>query len=74
MKIYFLLLVASPEETLESLMSGRALRGRAITRGYFGVSLTNFEECFGPRGKKEPDIHFKSNQYFRNSLPNNRHE
>ena len=39
MKIYFLLLVASPQETLETLMSGRALRGRAITRGYFGFLL-----------------------------------
>lgn len=37
----------------------------------FSVSLTNFEECFGPRGNREPDIHFKSNQYVRNSLSSN---
>ena len=40
----------------------------------FWVSLTNFEVCFGPRGNKESGIHFKSNQYFRNSLSNNMHE
>lgn len=34
----------------------------------FSVSLTNFEECFGPRGDGESDMHFKSNKYVRSSL------
>lgn len=48
MKIYFLLLVASPQETLETLMSGRALRGRAITRGYFGFLLLTSRNASDP--------------------------
>ena len=48
MKIYFLLLVASPQETLETLMSGRALRGRAITRGYFGFLLLTWRNASDP--------------------------
>jgi hypothetical protein len=48
MKIYFLLLVASPQETLETLMSRRALRGRAITRGYFGFLLLTSRNASDP--------------------------
>jgi len=48
MKIYFLLLVASPQETLETLMSGRALRGRAITRGYFEFLLLTSRNASDP--------------------------
>jgi len=48
MKIYFLLLVASPHETLETLMSGRALSGRAIRRGYFGFLLLTSRNVSDP--------------------------
>jgi hypothetical protein len=47
-KIYFLLFVASPQETLETLMSGRALRGRAITPGYFGFLLPTSRNASDP--------------------------
>jgi hypothetical protein len=79
MKIYFLLLVASSQEILETVMSGRALGrwgggGGAQHARLFWVPLTNFKECFGPRGNKGPDILVQRNQYFRNSLSNTVYE